>query len=77
MVIEQDASAIEEIAAENYLFLEMDATSEDALMAAGILKAKGLVTAVNSDANNVFITLTAKGTTTGYFRIGQGLRRKK
>ncbi len=61
VVIEQDASAIEEIAAEKYLFLEMDATSEEALMAAGILKAKGLVTAVNSDANNVFITLTAKG----------------
>ena len=27
---------------------------------AGIMNAKGLVTAVNSDANNVFITLTAK-----------------
>ena len=39
----------------------MDATSEDALLAAGIMNAKGLVTAVNSDANNVFITLTAKG----------------
>jgi len=61
VVIEQNASVIEEIAAEKYLFLEMDATSEEALMAAGILKAKGLVTAVNSDANNVFITLTAKG----------------
>jgi voltage-gated potassium channel len=61
VVIEQDASAIEEIAAEKYLFLEMDATTEEALMAAGIMNAKGLVTAVNSDANNVFITLTAKG----------------
>lgn len=61
VVIEQDAAAIEEIAAQKYLFLEMDATSEEALMAAGIMKAKGLVTAVNSDANNVFITLTAKG----------------
>ena len=39
----------------------MDATSEDALLAAGIMNARGLVTAVNSDANNVFITLTAKG----------------
>ena len=61
VVIEQDATTIEEIAAERYLFLEMDATTEEALMAAGIMKAKGLVTAVNSDANNVFITLTAKG----------------
>jgi voltage-gated potassium channel len=39
----------------------MDATAENALLQAGIMQARGLVTAVNSDANNVFITLTAKG----------------
>ena len=61
VVIEQDPTAIEEIISLKYLFLEMDATSEDTLLAAGIMEAKGLVTAVNSDANNVFITLTAKG----------------
>jgi voltage-gated potassium channel len=31
------------------------------LLAGGIMNDRGLVTAVNSDANNVFITLTAKG----------------
>jgi voltage-gated potassium channel len=72
----QDASAIEEIAAEKYLFLEMDATSEDALMAAGILKAKGLVTAVNSDANNVFITLTAKGLQPDIFVLARASEEK-
>jgi len=61
VVIEQDPAAIEEIISLKYLCLEMDATSEDALLEAGIMKARGLVTAVNSDANNVFITLTAKG----------------
>jgi voltage-gated potassium channel len=61
VVIEQDSAAIEEIISLTYLFIEMDATSEDALLAAGIMNARGLVTAVNSDANNVFITLTAKG----------------
>jgi voltage-gated potassium channel len=61
VVIEQDPGAIEEIESLKYLFLEMDATAEDALLEAGIMKARGLVTAVNSDANNVFITLTAKG----------------
>jgi voltage-gated potassium channel len=39
----------------------MDATSEEALLAAGIENARGIVPAVRSDANNVFITLTAKG----------------
>ena len=31
------------------------------MLAAGIMNAIGLVTAVDSDSNNVFITLTAKG----------------
>lgn len=61
VVIEQDVCEIEEADREKYLFLEMDATTEEALQTAGIMKARGLVTAVNSDANNVFITLTAKG----------------
>jgi voltage-gated potassium channel len=61
VVIEQDVSAIADLEDEKYLYLQMDATSEDALLAAGIMKARGIVTAVNSDANNVFISLTAKG----------------
>ena len=61
VVIEQDASAIADLEDEKYLYLQMDATSEEALLAAGIMKAKGIVTAVNSDANNVFISLTARG----------------
>ena len=61
VVIEQDPAIVEKIEPENYLFLEMDATSEEALLKAGIMKANGIVTALASDANNVFITLTAKG----------------
>lgn len=61
VVIEQDPAIIEHIESKNYLFLELDATSEEALLKAGIMKAKGIATALRSDANNVFITLTAKG----------------
>jgi voltage-gated potassium channel len=60
VIIEQDPTVIEHIEALKYLYLDMDATTEEALMQAGIMKAKGIVTAVNSDANNVFITMTAK-----------------
>ena len=38
-----------------------DATSEDVLIEAGIEKAKGLVAVVLSDADNLFITMTARG----------------
>lgn len=61
IVIEQNPAAIEKLNQKNYLCIEMDATAENALLQAGIMQARGLVTAVNSDANNVFITLTAKG----------------
>jgi voltage-gated potassium channel len=38
-----------------------DATSEDVLLEAGIERAKGLVSVVLSDADNLFITMTARG----------------
>jgi voltage-gated potassium channel len=60
IVIEEDPAKNEALEKEGYLYINMDATSEEALMKAGIMNAKGIVTAVRSDANNVFITLTAK-----------------
>jgi voltage-gated potassium channel len=61
IIIELDPAKNDELEKEKYLYLNMDATSEETLLKAGIIDAKGLVTAVRSDANNVFITLTAKG----------------
>ena len=61
VVIEKAPEIIEQIEGENFLYLAMDATSEEALIEAGVMDAKGLVTAVTSDADNVFIILTAKG----------------
>ncbi len=60
VVIEQDPAAAEKLENKNFFYFHMDATSEEALIAAGIMNAKALVTAVKSDADNVFITLTAK-----------------
>jgi len=61
VVVEQDPGKIAKLENDHFLYLNMDATSEEALIKAGIDKAKGIVTAVSSDADNVFITLTAKG----------------
>ena len=76
VVIEQDHAAIEEIISLKYLFIEMDATSEESLLEAGIMNARGLVTAVNSDANNVFITLTAKGLRPDIFILARASEEK-
>ena len=61
VVIEQNPASIEVLEAEGILYLNMDATSDEALTAAGLDRARGLVTAVSSDADNVFIALSAKG----------------
>ena len=61
VAIEQDSEKIKQLEEDNFLYLNMDATSDEALLQAGIKKAKGIVTAVKSDSDNVFITLTAKG----------------
>ncbi len=42
-------------------FVIDDATSEEVLLEAGIERAKGLVAVVLSDADNLFITMTARG----------------
>jgi voltage-gated potassium channel len=61
IVIDQNPDIHKDIESLKYLYLNLDATSEDVLLKAGIMRAKGLVTAVSSDADNVFITLTARG----------------
>ncbi len=58
--LNRSPKAVEEIENKGFLCIQMDATSEEALEKAGIMNARGLVTAVRSDANNVFIILTAK-----------------
>ncbi|MGD8961728.1 MAG: potassium channel protein [Desulfobacterales bacterium] len=76
VVIEQDPATREDIENQRYLCIEMDATSEEALLAAGIMNAKGIATAVNSDANNVFITMTAKSLRPDIFVLARASEEK-
>ena len=48
-----------------------DATSEDVLIEAGIERAKGLISVVLSDADNLFITMTARGLNPGLFILAR------
>ncbi|MHB1016274.1 MAG: potassium channel family protein [Coriobacteriia bacterium] len=43
-----------------WLYLSGDATSEETLEAAGIARAKGLVTALDTDADNLFVAMSAR-----------------
>lgn len=61
IVIENDVAEIQRnLEKSDILFIQDDATNDEALILAGIKKAKSIVTAVRSDAENVFITLTAR-----------------
>lgn len=76
VVIETEIPAIEKLKNNKYLYIQMDATSEEALLSAGIMKAKGIVPAVRSDANNVFITLTARGLRPDIFILSRSSEEK-
>ncbi len=52
---------IDELDKLGYLYIGMDATNDEAFIKAGIMKSKGIVTSVMSDADNVYIVLTARG----------------
>jgi len=60
VVIEQNAEALERCEECNFLFIAGDATADDTLRQAGIERARGLVAALNSDADNVFVVLSAR-----------------
>ena len=47
-------------AAQNILYVEDDATHDEALVAAGITRARSLIAALPEDSDNVFIVLTAR-----------------
>ena len=61
VVIDDDEGKVEESTEAGHASVRGDASVESVLHTAGIDRASALVAAVNSDADNVLITLTAKG----------------
>lgn len=60
IVVDNDAQKLEEAASHGMVCIQGDATEEDLLLAAHVDRAKTLVTALPTDAANVFITLTVR-----------------
>ena len=60
VIAERDEAAVRRAEDDHYAVLLGDATEEDTLRKAGIMRASALITAVPSDAENVFITLTVR-----------------
>lgn len=60
VIIEQNHDHARAIEEREYLWVEGDAQEESTLLAAGLDRAKGLITTLSDDAANVFVTLTAR-----------------
>jgi voltage-gated potassium channel len=60
VVVDNDPASLARAEGDGFLVVEGDATNDEALEAAGISKAKGVVAAVGSDADNVYVTLSAR-----------------
>jgi len=61
LIIDNNEETIAKAEEAGYLCLLADATSDETLKEAGIERARGLVAAVGSDAENTYITLSARG----------------
>ena len=60
VVIEQDAATVSEAIAAGFPVVTGNATEDATLARAGVERAGGLISALGSDADNVFVTLSAR-----------------
>lgn len=60
VVLDSKEETAEELAEKNIPYIIGDITSDKILLEAGIRKAKGLIASADSDAANVFVTLSAR-----------------
>jgi Trk K+ transport system NAD-binding subunit len=72
VVVEKDETRINQATEAGYLCLQGDATNETVLYAAGVMRARVLVSALPTDAVNVFITLSARALNSELTIIARG-----
>ena len=60
LVIEHDPARITKLEEKGYVYLAADISQEEVLEDAGVKKAKALIAVLGSDADNLFITLSAR-----------------
>jgi voltage-gated potassium channel len=71
LIIESSAAGAKDATDAGYLAIAGDATTEDVLKRAGVDRARGLIAAVGTDAENVYIVLTARLLRPDLFIVGR------
>jgi len=72
VVIDKDPDQIARLEALGHYFINGDATRDEVLLEAGIERAKGLISVVSSDADNVYVVLTARSLNPNLFIVARG-----
>ncbi|MGB2128131.1 MAG: potassium channel family protein [Flavicella sp.] len=60
VVIEKSKTLLKEIDADGFLYFHGDATEDVSLLSAGIARAESLITALPSDADNLYVVLSSR-----------------
>jgi voltage-gated potassium channel Kch len=74
VILEENEARATEARLQGYLCIHGDATSEQALLAAGVMRANALATVLSNDALNVFITLSARALNPNLSIVARGER---
>jgi voltage-gated potassium channel len=76
LVVEKSEDEVRHLEEDKLLYIVGDATEEETLERAGIERARGLVSVVASDAENVFIVLTAREMNRGMYILARSVAEK-
>lgn len=71
VVVDIRQDSVDRAAHDGWLVVTGDATQDDVLRAAGIDRARGLITTTDSDANNVYVTLSARAINKDLFIVAR------
>jgi voltage-gated potassium channel len=71
VVIDIREESLDRARRDGHLVVHGDATEDSTLIDAGIRRARGLVTTIDSDANNVYVILTARSLQANLFILGR------
>lgn len=71
VVVDINPQSLEQASDEKMLVVEGDATHDDVLLRAGVERAGGLITTTDSDANNVYVTLSARALNKALFIVAR------
>ena len=71
VVIDSEEARIQAILAADYTYIRGDASDDNVLTLAGVTRARALLTAVHTDAANVYITLSARALNPSLFIVAR------